>query len=205
MLIHQLHLPHEPIWLDQTHSTRCVRVEQATGDRLADAAVTTQRQFPLAILTADCLPIVICNQPGTEIAAIHAGWRGLAGGIIENTLQTMTSPPATCMAWIGPSICGQCYQTGTPVFEQFTARYPYAEPAFFTRHHPENSIDSLTTQPEHLYLDLAYMAELILLQAGLASVTQSKACTFESDAYYSYRKAAQTGRIATLIWFQSAF
>lgn len=186
----QLQLPHEPIWLEQTHSTHCVRVNHAEVDRRADAAVTSHPQFPLVIMTADCLPIVLCNQTGTEIAAIHAGWRGLVGGIIENTLKTLTSPPETCMAWIGPAICGRCYETGEEVFEQFKARYVEAEKAFFY-------------QQERLHANLALMAELVLLNAGVGSVAQSNACTFESNnLYYSYRKSAQTGRIATLIWFQ---
>lgn len=216
----QLHLPHEPLWLDQTHSNRCVRAkrgepirpddkfEPSTSptsplthpardvlgevDRAADAAVTSHPQVPLAILTADCLPIVLCNQTGTEIAAIHAGWRGLVSGIIENTCAQMTSPADTCIAWIGPAICGRCYATGQEVFEQFKARYAEADQAFFY-------------QKGHLHADLAYMAEQVLLKAGVCSVTQSNVCTFESPDYYSYRKAAQTGRIATLIWFDEAF
>ncbi len=189
----QLQLSHEPIWLEQTHSTHCVRVENANVDRRADAASTSSRAFPLAIMTADCLPIVLCNQTGTEIAAIHAGWRGLVGGIIENTLKTMQSSPETCLAWIGPAICGRCYETGEEVFAQFKENYQDAEKAFFY-------------QQQRLHANLAKMAELILINAGIQSVTQSNACTFESnDKYYSYRKSAQTGRIVTLIWFEDRY
>lgn len=189
-LINILQLPHEPIWLNQTHSTRCVVVENSDVSRDADAAVTRSRHFPLVIMTADCLPIVLCNQQGTEIAAIHAGWRGLANGIIENTLAEMHSDAETCLAWIGPAICGQCYETGEEVRDQFMSRYSHAENAFFQHH-------------DRLHMSLSLMAEQVLRALGVSSVTQSNACTFEdSERYYSYRKQAQTGRIATLIWFK---
>ncbi len=188
-LIDSLQLPHEPIWLNQTHSTHCVVVENSAASRDADAAVTRMRQLPLVIMTADCLPIVLCNQQGTEIAAIHAGWRGLANGIIENTLAKMHSDAQTCLAWIGPAICGQCYETGEEVRAQFMSRYPQAENAFFQHQ-------------GSLHMNLSLMAEQILRELGVSSVTQSNACTFESEQYYSYRKQAQTGRIATLIWFK---
>ncbi|MDP3560884.1 MAG: peptidoglycan editing factor PgeF [Legionellaceae bacterium] len=189
-LINQLQLPNEPIWLDQTHSNRCVVVENVGVDRQADAAVTRDAQFPLAIMTADCLPIVICDNQGTEIAAIHAGWRGLANGIIENTLASMRSAASSCLAWIGPAICAACYETGEEVLQTFTDRYSFAHQAFYQ-------------DKSHLHANLPQMAELILYQLGISAIYQSNACTFElHEQFYSYRRAAQTGRMATLIWFQ---
>lgn len=185
-----LELPNEPIWLDQTHTNRCVLVEDESVDRQADAAVTRDNQFPLAIMTADCLPIVLCNRQGTEIAAIHAGWRGLANGIIENTVATMLSTPESCLAWIGPAICEACYQTGDEVLQTFSSQYSFADKAF--NYH--NS---------HLHANLPIMAELILQSLGIANVSQSKACTYElNEQFYSYRREPQTGRMATLIWIQ---
>ncbi len=185
-----LSLSSEPIWLDQTHSSHCIVVDHEQIERQADAAVTRLSQVPLVIMTADCLPIVICNQQGNEIAAIHAGWRGLAGGVIENTLKLIKSEPGACLAWIGPAICIRCYQTGPEVVDVFKSRYGFAEQAF--EYH-----DS------HFYTNLAKMAELILRSLGLIQVYQSNACTYElKEQFYSYRRESQTGRMATLIWFQ---
>ena len=112
ILLETLQLPNDPIWLNQTHSTRCVNVDIPGYDSNADASLSRQSNQVLAIMTADCLPIMLCNQQGTEIAAIHAGWRGLAMGIINHTLAQMQTDPRECMAWIGPAICGKCYATG---------------------------------------------------------------------------------------------
>jgi YfiH family protein len=187
-LVNTLALPAEPEWLVQTHSTDCVIVEEERN-READAAITRIPNTPLAIMTADCLPIVLCNPAGTEIAAIHAGWRGLANGVIENTLEKMKSGPNTLMAWIGPAICQDCYQIGEEVRETFSARYPYTKATF-------------SLKGSHWHANLSKMAELILHAQGVQAVYPSGACTFErNNEFYSYRREAQTGRIATLIWF----
>lgn len=186
----QLQLPNEPIWLNQTHTNRCVLVNDETVDRNADASVTRHTAYSLAIMTADCLPIVLCNREGTEIAAIHAGWRGLAHGIIENTLATMHSDPKSCLAWIGPAICERCYETGDEVLQTFLRHYSFAKQAFQQHNN-------------HLHANLPQMAELILNSLGISNVSQSMACTYElNDQFYSYRRMAQTGRMATLIWLQ---
>ena len=189
-----LNLPSPPEWLEQTHSTRCVVVENDMN-RCADAAITRQPNKVLAIMTADCLPIVICNTKGTEIAAIHAGWRGLANGIIEETIKTMRSPRHELMAWIGPAICQQCYETGEEVRESFTSRFPFTQVAF-------------THQHNSLYANLPLLAELVLNHYGVKRIYQSKQCTYETktitnnqNRYYSYRREKQTGRLVTLIWF----
>ena len=186
-LVESLALKNEPIWLDQTHSTRCIEVENET-DRLADASITRCKNIPLSIMTADCLPIVLCNTMGTEIGAIHAGWRGLVNGIVENTLNKMQSHPDTLIAWIGPSICRKCYEVGDEVKHTYTRRYPFTRTTF----HMNN---------EHCYANLPKMAELILNAQGITQVFQSGVCTYElKDEFYSYRRQAQTGRMATLIW-----
>lgn len=189
-LRHELSLPNEPVWLEQTHSTDCIVAEEQTT-RLADAAVTRDKQLPLVIMTADCLPITLCNQAGTEIAAIHAGWRGLVQGIIENTLNKMQSNPSELLAWIGPAICQSCYETGPEVVESFIKHYPFTQTSF----RMDNG--------RH-YADLPQMAELILKAQGVNAVYQSTICTFEQESTcYSYRRNAQTGRMATLIWFNA--
>ena len=189
-LSNALELPGEPEWLHQTHSTNCVIIEEDTN-READAAITRLKNKPLVIMTADCLPIVLCDQNGTEIAAIHAGWRGLAHGIIENTLKKMHSPRQTLMAWIGPAICHHCYQIGEEVYDTFCEKYPYTKSTF-------------ELKDAKLYANLFKIAELILNAEGINAVYPSNACTFERNSeFYSYRRTAQTGRIATLIWFKT--
>lgn len=184
-----LALPAEPIWLDQTHSTLCV-IADKDENRAADAATTQSPQHPLAILTADCLPITLCNQRGSEIAAIHAGWRGLCMGIIENTLAKMDSAPSELMAWIGPAISQKHYETSEEVYDAFTKHYPQSKIAF-----------KPSTENKY-FANLALIAELVLHALGVNAVYQSNLCTFElNNEFYSYRRSAQTGRIATLIWF----
>jgi YfiH family protein len=184
-----LGLSHEPVWLEQTHTNYCVVVEEESN-RIADAAVTRSKGLPLAIMTADCLPIVLCNQAGTEIAAIHAGWRGLVNGIIENTLAKMHSHPETLIAWIGPAICHKCYEIGSEVQKAYTNKYPFTAATFYTN-------------GPNMHANLPKMAELILNSLSISSIFQSEACTFElNNELYSYRRASQTGRMATLIWIQ---
>ena len=190
-LVSSLRLPGEPIWLEQTHSNLCVVVEDEPN-RIADAAITRRKEFPLTIMTGDCLPIVLCNRAGTEIAAIHAGWRGLVNGIVENTLHKMESRPETLMAWIGPAICQTCYEVGHEMQTAFINQYPFTEKTFHT-------------SGSHTYANLPKMAELILNAQGITAVYQSEACTFElKNQFYSYRRGEQTGRMATLIWFNDA-
>jgi YfiH family protein len=182
-----LDLPGEPAWLMQTHSTDCVVIEEDTH-RQVDASITRLKKQPLAILTADCLPILLCNTAGTEIAAIHAGWRGLLNGIVQNTLKKMQSSPNTLMAWVGPAICQRCFEVGLEVKAQFTTHYPNTSVAF-----------------EGRYANLPQMADLILQAAGVSAVYHSNACTFEEkNKFYSYRRESQTGRMATLIWFNDS-
>lgn len=189
-LKHLLALPNEPFWLNQTHSTDCVVVDDSTINRDADATITRQANTVLAIMTADCLPITLCNREGNEIAAIHAGWRGLANGIVDKTLSLMNTAPDVCMAWIGPAICGRCYATGEEVLDTFASRYSFAHTAF-------HQIDN------QWYADLPKIAAMILANHGLSNIHQSEACTFEANNhFYSYRREPQTGRIATLIWFE---
>lgn len=184
----KLQLPNEPEWLSQIHSDICVIIGE-DNNREADAAISKSKDKVLAIMTADCLPIVLCNKEGTEIAAIHAGWKGLANGVIENTLTKMTSPAKDLIAWIGPSICQSCFEVGGEVFDIFKSRFSFAEKHFSARN-------------EKWLANLPGLAESRLYQLGLSAVYQSKICTFEEENdFYSYRRQAQTGRMVTLIWF----
>lgn len=185
-----LALPSHPQWLSQIHSTKAVVIEEDES-READAAITRSKDTVLAIMTADCLPILLCNKEGTEIAAIHAGWRGLVNGVVENTLNKMLSSPAQLMAWIGPAICQSCFEVGIEVKEHYENRYDFAASAFKPQHNK-------------WLANLPLLAEKILNNSGVLDVYQSNACTFEQKSdFFSYRRESQTGRIATLIWFNT--
>ena len=184
-----LNLPEEPKWLEQIHSNQVI--DAACGDLIkqADASYTNKSGIVCAVMTADCLPLLVCASDGSQVAAIHAGWKGLVNGIIESTLNKMHSPPSDLLAWIGPSICQKCYEVGNEVYQKFTQQYPVSKKAF----RPKNT-QWLASLPQ--------IAELILQSNGVNSVYQSELCTFElENELYSYRRTPQTGRIGTLIWF----
>lgn len=188
-VINSLQLPNDPFWLNQTHSTNCVIVTDNNCENSADAAITKNKNIPLVVMTADCLPIVLCDKNGTEIAAIHAGWKGLVNGIIENTIQKLSQHPNNYIAWIGPAICGNCYTTDKDVFDKFIYHYPWC-------------YDSFTKNNSRFHTNLAKIAKMLLNRLGVDKVFLSNLCTYEeNDKFYSYRKQEKTGRIATLIWF----
>lgn len=190
LLYESLNLTTTPIWLEQTHSTDCIVVEE-TDNRVADASITSTPNQALAIMTADCLPIIFCNAQGTEIAAVHAGWRGLVNGVVENTLAKMNTKGDNLHAWIGPAICHKCFEIGKDVETAFVNKYPNTQQAF-------NYIGN------KYYANLAMIAEIILKSQGINSISQSNACTYElKNSFYSYRRMQQTGRIATLIWINN--
>lgn len=182
------HFSHDPAWLNQTHSRDCIDIDRSSG-RDADAAITRRFKQPLVILTADCLPILLCHQSKPVIAAIHAGWRGLHAGVIENTLADLDDDPSQYIAWIGPAICGNCYQVGRDLYEKFIQKYPASERCF-------------RPQDDKYYFDLSRMAEHVFMLQGVSKVFQSQICTFENPLLYSYRRQAHTGRIATFIWLE---
>ena len=206
----KLSLPNQPEWLNQTHSTRCIAIDEEPS-RDGDAAFTQDPERVLAIMTADCVPILICNREGREIAAIHAGWRGLLNGVIENTIQQLKSPPGELMAWIGPCICATCYEVGDEVREKFIENNHLAAQAFVQSIqgagprpglHDQLELEVHPTNQPKWFANLPRLAEDRLRLNQISAVYQSNICTFEQkDRFYSYRRSAQTGRIVSLIWF----
>lgn len=183
-----LALPAAPQWLQQTHSNRVVRLPR-TGDLNADAAVTARPGVVLAILTADCVPVLFCDSKGSRIAAVHAGWRGLVSGILENTLDLLDQDPAELLAWLGPHIGAAAYEVGDDVRQACLAHLPDAVTAFRpnARGRWQCSLDELVRQS--------------LRRAGVGQIDGTGLCTFsETGRFYSYRRAPRTGRMATLIW-----
>lgn len=188
-LVSDYGLPSEPCWLHQVHGIDVIRVDGPNNDEpLADASVTSVGKQVLAVLTADCLPVLFCNAAGTEIAAVHAGWRGLAAGVLEQTIASMRSSPESLMAWLGPAAGAQRYEIGEEVRQAFLTADEQAESAF------------TPTRPGHFLVDLYALARLRLQKAGIASIHGGGFCTLSDIRFYSHRREQRTGRMATVIW-----
>ncbi len=186
-----LNLPAEPNWLEQTHSTRVVILESDTS-RSADAAITRLEDTVAVVMTADCLPILLCNQAGTEVAVVHAGWRGLADGVIQATLKKIQSPVNQLMAWIGPGISQQYFEVGDEVRDIFLAHSDQIQRYF------------IANSPGHWLCDLQGLATGILRSHGVAEIDAAPGCSYRDEAqFFSYRRFATTGRMASLIWIES--
>ena len=191
LLCNALGFPAEPCWLQQTHSVRVVNLE-SESDRRADAAITRETSFVAVVMTADCLPILLCNRAGTEVAAIHAGWRGLADGIIEATVSKMKSSPDQLLAWIGPGISQQCFEVGDEVRDIFMAKNESAISQF------------VSNRPGHWLCDLGGLARDRLLGLEGVEINHTDHCSYRDEAlFYSYRRNAVTGRMASLIWIEN--
>ena len=188
LLRQQLELPAEPCWINQTHGTRTVTLEQEVS-RDADAAITRVPGTIAVVMTADCLPVLLCNRDGSEVGAVHAGWRGLQAGVIQSALATMKSPNQQLLAWIGPGISQACFEVGDEVRTAFMDVMQDAQTCFSA--HGEG----------HWLCDLGGLAERVLKSQGVGKVFRDSYCSYrDADRFYSYRRAAATGRMASLIW-----
>ncbi len=177
-------------WMTQTHSMICHTInEQMPFEALiGDGLVTQRKQHALMMMTADCLPVVLSNADGTEVANLHAGWRGLAGGIIENTIAAMQTKPT--WAWLGAAISQPCFEIGAEVKLAFCSKYPELNSAF-----------QAGKQDGKFYADLYAIARYILQQHGIATVLGGDQCSYcQADEYFSYRREAKTGRMATFVF-----
>ena len=185
-----LALPSPPHWLRQVHGTEVVQFDAAMLDDPpgADASTTRTAGVVLAILTADCLPLLICADDGSEIAAIHAGWRGLAAGVIERCIERLRAPRAKLLAWLGPAIGPSSYEVGGEVREAFVAQSERDVAAF------------APTRPGHWHCDLYTLARRRLAALGIARTYGGGFDTFADPRFYSYRREARSGRFASLIW-----
>lgn len=185
-----LKLPCEPMWLKQVHGTRVVKADKTALAIDADASYTQSAGLVCAVQTADCLPVLICNQQGTQVAAAHAGWRGLLNGVLEKTVETFEDPADDLMAWLGPAIGPQVFELNGEIREQFIAADPKAKQAF-----------SLIA--DHRWLaDIYQLARQRLANKGVLRVYGGQFCTYRDSArFYSHRRdQGNTGRMASLIW-----
>ncbi|MFQ1014163.1 peptidoglycan editing factor PgeF [Avibacterium paragallinarum] len=193
LLVERFHLPQFPIFLNQTHSTRVIRLPYEGNNVDADAVYTNQPNQVCLVMTADCLPVLFTSQQGNEVAAAHAGWRGLCDGVLEQTIQQFQAQPQEIIAWFGPAIGPRSFQVGEDVRQQFIAQDPNAAQAFM----PDPS-----EQGKYL-ADLYHIARLRLNKLGISQISGGEHCTYlERENFFSFRRDKQTGRMASLIWFE---
>jgi YfiH family protein len=183
-------LPSEPRWLRQVHGTGVVAAEEsADTPPEADASYACHPDVVCAVLAADCLPVLLCNEGGSMVAAAHAGWRGLCAGVIEATVAQFSDPRTRLLAYLGPAISAQAYAVGEDVYAAFTSRYPADASAF------------RPAEGGKYWCDLYQLASARLRRAGISSIAGAGFCTYtDRSRFYSYRRDGRTGRFAALIW-----
>lgn len=188
-------LPSEPVWLNQTHGLTVVDVAQAGCLPQADASVSTHSGAVCVVMTADCLPILLCDERGSVVGAAHAGWRGLCDGVIESTVNAMRVPAPTLMAWLGPAIGPAEFEVGEEVRAAFVGQQPQAAAAFV------RSASGVPGASGKWLADLYQLARLRLNALGVTRVYGGGLCTYsDAERFYSYRRDGVTGRMGTFIW-----
>jgi YfiH family protein len=185
-----LQLPAEPTWLNQVHGTTVVNATEAASSRpSADASVAFGPGAVCVVLTADCLPVLFCDRAATRVGAAHAGWRGLVGGVLEETIKALGVQPFELLAWLGPAIEQTAFEVGPEVLEQFVAR------------DPNNAMAFQANARGRWQADLYQLARNELARLGVISVHGGGfKCFADSERFFSYRRDPRTGRMATLAW-----
>ncbi|MEF3192889.1 MAG: peptidoglycan editing factor PgeF [Halothiobacillaceae bacterium] len=192
LLREALRLPAEPLWLDQVHGIDVCDASRPAAACRADAAYVDRPGVVLAVLTADCLPVLLASLDGREIGVAHAGWRGLADGVLEALLDCFSAPPEKIVAWLGPAIGPTAFEVGDEVRAAFLAHAPGAARAF------------VPTRSGHWLTNLYLLARQRLAARGIHAVWGGVLCTTSDPArFYSYRRDGVTGRMASLIWRDS--
>lgn len=183
-----LNLSVEPMWLAQSHGCQVIAADDYLPGSAADASYTDNAESACVVLSADCLPILLCAHDGSKVAAIHAGWRGLLAGIIDATLQHFALPTTT-LAWLGPVISQSQYRVGEAVRRQFLQKDANMKHAFCLQ------------SPQYWQMDLLLIARQQLNNCGVSQIFGGHWCTYNEDRrFFSYRRDGQTGRMASLIW-----
>jgi YfiH family protein len=182
-------LPSEPRWLRQVHGTN-VEIEPPSGETpQADAAITRHPGVVCVVLTADCLPVLLASADGAELAVAHAGWRGLAGGVLEATVREMSADPADLIVWLGPAISQPAFEVGHEVRQEFLAHDPAAEKCF------------VANERGRWQADLYGLARMRLAGLGIGHVSGGEHCTFlEPERFFSYRRDGACGRMASFVF-----
>lgn len=183
-------LPSEPVWLEQVHGTAVADADHASCVPRADACIA--RRGVCVVMTADCLPLLLCDKQGSVVAAVHAGWRGLAAGVIEAAVLAMGVAPENLLAWLGPAISQPAFEVGNEVRASFVDADAAAASAF------------TPGAPEKWHADIYALARGRLHALGVAQVYGGNRCTYgESDLFFSYRRDGVTGRMGTFIWLEN--
>ena len=187
-----LYLPAEPVWLRQVHGTDVVVADAVASGVEADAAHTATSGTVCAILTADCLPVLICDRNGSQVAAVHAGWRGLSQSVIERAIGAMRVPPPELLVFLGPAIGPARYEVGDDVRNAFI-------------NDDENAVTAFLPRANGKWLANLYeLAQLRLRRLGVEDIYGGDCCTFnDAERFFSYRRDGQTGRMAALIWLDT--
>jgi polyphenol oxidase len=183
-------LPAEPAWVKQVHGTVVIEASRATPETEVDGLVTRVAGAVCAVLTADCLPVLLSDRAGKAVGIAHAGWRGLAGGIIENLVRAMDVPASDLVAYVGPGIGADRYEVGEDVRRAFVGKNPGTAAAFVSRKNGK-------------YLaDLHGLARQRLSAAGVDEVHGAGVCTMSDERFFSFRRDRITGRMASLVWLE---
>lgn len=183
-------LPAQPAWVKQVHGMAVIDAAEATPESEADAMVTRATGIVCAVLTADCLPVLVADRAGRTVGIAHAGWRGLAAGIIENVVRAMGVPASDLTAYLGPGIGPRRYEVGENVRQAFVRTSPEAEAGFEP------------VQGGKYRADLAKLARQRLSAAGVGEVHGANLCTASDERFFSFRRDRVTGRMASLIWLE---
>lgn len=182
-------LPAEPLWLDQVHGTNVVTDPVSTEPPAADAVLTRQADTVCAVMTADCLPVLLVSVSGQELAAAHAGWRGLCNGILENTVHEFRAPPGDILAWLGPAISQENFEVGDDVRQKFLG------------HDIEASRFFSPNDNDRWQADLYGLARQRLTDAGVQQIYGGNCCTYaDSRRFFSYRRDGPCGRMASFVF-----
>lgn len=191
LVMERLNLPSEPMWLEQVHGCTVLETGKGESGSCADASTTGVAGQVCVVMTADCLPLLLCDRAGTRVAAVHAGWRGLAGGVIEAAMARFAGSGEDILAWLGPAIGPERFEVGDEVRDRFLAHNPADEDAFVAR-----------GQGKWL-ADIYSLARTRLRLAGCGYIGGGDYCTVtETERFFSYRRDGITGRMAALIWIE---
>ncbi len=202
----RLHIASTIGWLNQIHSDRIVTENEFLSSGIhpveADGVVASSSQLACAIMTADCLPVLFCNEQGTRVAAIHAGWRGLANGILKKAVKMFKNNNAgELLVFIGPGISQQCYEVGEEVVSALEKTVSLDKKEFSMA---SSLSESKLQKTNKYYLDMVAVAKTQLVELGVTKISGGNRCSFSEAAnFYSYRRDGQTGRMASLIWLES--
>lgn len=198
LLGEHLGLQNTPQWLEQIHGVKVVDAQSDGLVRTADGSYTAQPGIACLVMTADCLPILLCDKQGTQVAALHCGWRSLAGGICERGLEKFSGARTDVLAYLGPAISQAHFEVGVDVLEAFfaVARNPMHADEIATAFTPG-------ARPLHFYADIYALARAELKALGVTAIYGGGECTFGDEArFFSYRRDKTTGRMASLIWLE---